>query len=92
MSQPTSVLAVVASRNFRPLFVFVILSGLLIFTLSLLAFFLNSKYGSEAIVAVLNTAVGAELGMLGVIVNAEFGSSKARETGARATDSGQGAE
>lgn len=74
------------SHNFRPMFVFTVLSLLFVFTLLLLALVMKTAQGNEAIVAILNTAVGSVLTLIGVIVNYEFGGAKQRDAAARGSD------
>ena len=77
--------------SFRPMFVFTLLCVLFVFTMLLLAFDMKSSQGNEAIVAILNTAVGSVLTLIGVIVNYEFGGAKQRDGATRGTDPAQNA-
>lgn len=66
-------------KSFRPMYIFTILAVLLVFTLVLLAFVMKNGTDNQAVVAVLNTAAGGLLTLIGAVVNYEFGSAKPRE-------------
>lgn len=80
-----SLSSIMVSKNFRPLFVFTMLSVLFVVTMSIMVNI--PPQGSDAVTAVLNTAVGAITTMLTIVVKHEFSDQRGGDQGTRSTDS-----